>query len=90
MKKWIIAACIVCTAAFVQAKQAVPRGETKEQFLEAQKKKAQDTGRKYRQDNAEKVFHKMDANQDGIVTLKERQEYQKSVKDPAGKVIILG
>lgn len=76
MKKLLIIALISCIPAILIA--APKKGEfdwNLEEFKELEKKKAEKNGWKYKEENAEKLFAKMDTNKDGIASGKERKAY---------------
>ena len=82
MKKWFMLAMIVCVAVAVQAgEEGKKKGKgggdvTKEQFVERQKKMAENKGEDFDQAKVEARFDKMDKNGDGVLTADEKGQGQ--------------
>jgi hypothetical protein len=76
MKKWIVLAMIVCVAVCAEAKKdkkgGAPKEMTKEQYVEAAKKKAEKGGKTFDQAKTEKAFDKADKNGDGKLSADEQ------------------
>ncbi|GAB5560481.1 MAG: hypothetical protein SynsKO_21280 [Synoicihabitans sp.] len=63
-------------AATPKPTRKLKRGDaTLEMFLEIQKKQADDKGRKFNPDGATALFHKIDADGDGVATGTEKKAY---------------
>ena len=71
MKKWFILATIVCVAGFAQAGKKDKGDQTKEQYITAEKAKAEKKGKDFDKSKAEKKFDKKDTNKDGIINDKD-------------------
>jgi hypothetical protein len=75
MKKWIVLAMIVCVAVCAEAAKkdkGAAKEMTKEQYVEAAKKKAEKGGKTFDQAKTEKAFDKADKNGDGKLSADEQ------------------
>ncbi|MCF7849101.1 MAG: hypothetical protein K9M45_09640 [Kiritimatiellales bacterium] len=88
MKKWIVLAMIVCVAVCAEAgkkDKGAAKEQTKEQFVEAAKKRAEKGGKTFDQAKTEKSFDKLDKDGDGKLSAEEQAAKSKKGGKKGGK-----